>query len=242
MTKLHLKYVQSFGGYHYFRRRGSPRVRLPGIVGSTEFMTAYQAALDAAPIAIGAQKRSTPGSVSAAIAALYGSEPSFGWRGAGTKAKYRSILESFRNDYGHLPIGSLPAEFIIALLDKKSLHAARMWLKALRCLCQFAVSHRWMRADPTFGIKIKAPKSDGHHTWTEDEIAQFEAHHPIGSKARLALALGLFTAQRRADVVRIGRQHIRDGVLTVPGQRWPSPCIPTCRRSSPPRLSATSLY
>ena len=34
MTKLHLKYVQSFGGYHYFRRRGSPRISLPGIVGS----------------------------------------------------------------------------------------------------------------------------------------------------------------------------------------------------------------
>ena len=59
------------------------------------------------------------------------------------------------------------------------------------------------------------PKSGGHHTWTEDEIAAFEVHHTIGSKARLALALGLYTAQRRGDVCRIGRQHIRDGVLTV---------------------------
>ena len=45
MTRLHLKYVQSFGGYHYFRRRGSPRIPLPGIPGSIEFMTAYQQAL-----------------------------------------------------------------------------------------------------------------------------------------------------------------------------------------------------
>jgi hypothetical protein len=43
MTKLHLKYVQSFGRYHYFRRRGSPRLPLPGVVGSAEFMEAYQA-------------------------------------------------------------------------------------------------------------------------------------------------------------------------------------------------------
>jgi hypothetical protein len=39
MTRLHLKYVQSFGGYHYFRRRGMPRIPLPGVVGSAEFMT-----------------------------------------------------------------------------------------------------------------------------------------------------------------------------------------------------------
>jgi integrase len=35
----------------------------------------------------------------------------------------------------------------------------------------------------------------------------------------LALALGVITAQRRGDVVHIGRQHIRDGVLTVRQQK-----------------------
>ena len=63
------------------------------------------------------------------------------------------------------------------------------------------------------------PKSPGHHSWTDDEVGAFEAHHPVGSKARLALALGLYTAQRRSDVIRIGRQHIRDGVLTVRQQK-----------------------
>ena len=51
---------------------------------------------------------------------------------------------------------------------------------------------------------------DGFHTWTEDEIAQFESAHPIGSRERLALALGLYTAQRRGDVIRMGRQHLSD--------------------------------
>jgi integrase len=71
----------------------------------------------------------------------------------------------------------------------------------------------------TAGIKQRSVKGDGFHTWTDDEIAQFEAHHPIGSKPRLALALLLYTAQRRSDVVRMGRQHIRDGVLTVKQQK-----------------------
>jgi hypothetical protein len=56
----------------------------------------------------------------------------------------------------------------------------------------------------------------GFHTWTESKIAMFEARHPIGSKARLALALLLYTAQRRSDV---GCQHIRDGVVHVRQQK-----------------------
>jgi integrase len=75
------------------------------------------------------------------------------------------------------------------------------------------------------GVRLKVLKSDGHHTWSEDEIAQFEAHYPIGSKARLALALGLYTAQRRGDVVRMGRQHIRGGELTIRQQKTGAPLL-----------------
>ena len=80
----------------------------------------------------------------------------------------------------------------------------------MRSLCQFGVKRRYLRTDPTANIKQRAIKGDGFHTWTEDEIAQFEAHHPVGTKPRLALALLLYTAQRRSDVVRMGRQHIRE--------------------------------
>jgi integrase len=214
MTKLHLKYVQSFGGYHYFRRRGSPRIPLPGIVGSAEFIEAYRQALAAAPLAIGTSKRSKPGSVSAAIADYYGSQ-SFRNLGGGTPASRRAILERFREKHGHMLLASLPKEFIVALLDTMPPHAARNWLKALRHFTTWCAERRLVRSDPTLGIRLKTPKSDGYHTWTEDEIAAFEAHWPIGSKPRLALALGLYTAQRRGDVVRIGRQHMRDGVLTL---------------------------
>src|SRR6516165_1234627 len=66
------------------------------------------------------------------------------------------------------------------------------------------------------------------------EIAQFEAHHPIGTKPRLALALLLYTAQRRSDVVRMGRQHIRNGAFIVKQQKTgtelpPIPVLPELR-------------
>jgi integrase len=87
--------------------------------------------------------------------------------------------------------------------------------KALRALMQHAVAINMRRDDPTQGIRpMAAMAKRGFHTWDEVEIAQFEAKHPVGSKARLAFALGLFTGQARQDVVAMGPQHVRDEVLS----------------------------
>lgn len=43
--------------------------------------------------------------------------------------------------------------------------------------------------------------------------------HPIGTKARLALALLLYTGQRRGDVVQFGRQHENAGWLKFTQQK-----------------------
>jgi integrase len=222
MSRLHLRYVQSFtsagGVYHYFRKRGSPRIPLPGLPGSSEFMEAYQTALAAAPDAIGRALRSAPGSISAALSEYYQSGTFRGLTG-GTPQKRLAILERFREQYGHKPLASLPKEFVAALLDGMPPHAARNWLKAVRHFVRWAESRKLMRTDPTLGIRLRTPRSQGHHSWSENEIATFEAHHPVGSNARLAFALALYTAQRRSDVIKIGRQHIRDGVLTLRQQK-----------------------
>ena len=67
--------------------------------------------------------------------------------------------------------------------------------------------------DPTAGVRVKLPKSDGHPTWGEPDIARFRAHYPIGTKPRLALELLLNTATRRADVVRLSHGHIRGNAI-----------------------------
>jgi len=181
-------------------------------------MAAYQAALGSRPELIGVANRSKPGSVSAAIVSYYGSQ-SFRNLTGGTPAMRRAILERFRGQHGDKPIALMPKKFIVALLDQMEPFAARNWLKAIRALMHHCVEHELIRENPTQGIKLPTIKSHGHHTWTEDEIAAFEAHHPIGSKALLAFALLLYTAQRRGDVIRMGRQHVRDGVLRLRQQK-----------------------
>jgi integrase len=77
------------------------------------------------------------------------------------------------------------------------------------------VEHDLVETNPAAEVKrIKHP-SAGHHTWSPAEVAQFEARHPIGTKARLALALLLWTGVRRSDVVLLGRQHLKEGWFKI---------------------------
>jgi integrase len=61
--------------------------------------------------------------------------------------------------------------------------------------------------------------SEGFHTWTQEEVAAFEQAHPVGTMARLALALLLYTGQRRSDVILFGPQHVKDGWLRFTQQK-----------------------
>ncbi len=66
--------------------------------------------------------------------------------------------------------------------------------------------------------RIKVAPSErtrGFHTWTEDEIARYRARHPLGTAARLAMELMLWTDQRKVDSIHLGRQHIQDGRFRI---------------------------
>jgi integrase len=228
MAKIKLRYVQGWLDrkdgvtYYYVRRRGFRLVRLRGLPGSQEFMASYQRALDQAPLKIGA-KHAKAGSVSDVIARYFDSMQYFGALALATRRMRRPILERFRIEYGDLPLAVLPPKLITLQLGRMPPHAARTWLKTIRHLAQFAKDNGIIRVDPTVGIKTVVPKSDGHHTWTEEEIAAFERAHPIGTKARLAMALALYTAQRRGDLVRLRPTDIVDGVLRLKQNKTRTP-------------------
>jgi integrase len=220
MTTVKLANVSWFTDHrgkrrYRFRRKGSKTVMLPGNPGEPEFMRAYEAALASSPDPVGAS-RTLPGSISAVIVGYYQSAE---WRllAATSQRARRNILERFREKHGDKRAAALEPQHVRAILDARSErpHAARNLLKALKALMAFAETRGFVKADPTKAITLKKPKSDGFKPWSEDQIARFEAHHAVGSKARLAFTLLLYTAQRRGDVVQMGRQHVRDGFLEV---------------------------
>src|SRR6516165_7925674 len=87
--------------------------------------------------------------------------------------------------------------------------AQRNFLNTVRVMFKWAKKEGRIPDDPTLGVTREKVKTTGYPTWSEGEIARFEETHPIGTKARLAFALLLYTGQRRGDVVKIGRQHIQ---------------------------------
>ena len=217
MTRIRLPYVNEYrdvrGKLRRYFRKGHQRVPLSGLPGSDEFMAAYQAALagvETKPAAISAK----PGTVSAAIVGYYRSQ-AFQECAESTKQMRRRILERFRDDNGKNRLHLLEQRHIIKLLGQLKSYARRNWLKTLRAFLEFAVAEGFLSNNPATGIKTKVPKSDGIHTWSEEEVAQFETYWPIGSKPRLAMAISLYTALRLSDAIRIGPQHIRHGVLHV---------------------------
>jgi integrase len=223
MTNLRLRYVHAFVDRHgkaryYFRRHGR-RTPLYGLPGSAKFNRAYEQALaGAAPPAadIGAT-RTIAGSVNAMIVG-YLNSAAFGQLAPTSQRQYRRILEDLRLQHGNRGIATLERRHVALMLEAKAATpaAARDLLRCLRLLVQHAIKLGIRQDDPTNGVRVKMPKTEGFRTWSEDDIAAFEVAYPIGSKPRLALALLLGTALRASDVVRVGRSHVRNGT-TIAG-------------------------
>src|SRR5262249_6436905 len=145
---------------------------------------------------------------------------------AETQRTRRNILENFRKPHGDLPVYRTIGDKRIMLLTREHMQkiinrkattpfAQRNFLNKLRAMLQWALKEGRIPDNPTLGVSSEKVKTTGYKTWSEDHIARFEAKHQVGSKARLAFALLLYTGQRRSDVVTFGRQHIHDGILTI---------------------------
>jgi integrase len=141
--------------------------------------------------------------------------------GPSTQATYRGIIDRFRVEHGDKPVALLQAHHVRQILDAKAKTpaAANNLLKVLRVLMRYAVDRNLRRDDPTQGVKPLRYRTDGFHTWSEDEIAAFDKRWPTGTQERLAKDLLLHTAQRSGDVRMMGRQHVRKGVVSVRQQK-----------------------
>jgi len=75
-----------------------------------------------------------------------------------------------------------------------------------------------VRTTPTF--ELKPPKLSTEVAFVDrGRDRPIEAKHAIGSRALLAFAFALYTSQRSAGFIRMGRQHIREGRIEVVQQK-----------------------
>jgi hypothetical protein len=110
----------------------------------------------------------------------------------------RNIIENFRKAHGNKPVNLIKRVHLKEIIGakaedkqgKKTPHAANNLLKVLRLLLGYAVSIDMIDSNPALAVgKFKGLGGEGLHTWSENEITQFETRHPIGTRPRLAMAL-----------------------------------------------------
>lgn len=203
-----------------FRKAGREPVYLKYLPDQPGFEAEYNALLVGESVQ--PPIRAIAGSVNALCPRYYASGDFKAKGGDEYRKARRSLIESFRAEYGNDLVANFTFEHIEAILfarsEKKKLDngriaggqvAARNLRKALLRLFAFAKKLKWISDNPVAEAeKIGVSRIKGFHTWTETEISQYQARHPLGSMARLALEIILWTGQRRSDARLFGPQHI----------------------------------
>jgi integrase len=203
----------------YFRRKGRPKIRLREMPGTDAFDKEYQRAFrgELKPPSVSQHTVAMPGTMRWLCEQYYASAV-FQSLAASTRKVRRAILEEICQRAGNFRFAKMEAQHVAKLRDEKAAFpdAANNRVKALRQLFAWASSpeYRYATKNPARDVgKLRSKNPDGIRAWSEADAARYEARHPIGTKARLAFDLLLYTGVRRSDVVRLGPQMERDGKL-----------------------------
>lgn len=202
----------------YVRVGHGPRVRLHAAYGTPEFSAEYQAAL--------AGHKPTPrGGKAGSLAWLidrYRETPAWTGLAAATRKQRELILLQVIKTAGAESYAAITEKTIAAGRDRrgKTPFQARHFIDTMRGLFKWAKGAGLVKHNPALEVAYPAqPRSQGFPVWSEEDIERYEARWPLGTKERVWLAVLLYTGLRRGDAVRLGRQHVRNGVATIRTQK-----------------------
>ena len=149
--------------------------------------------------------------------------------GEAWKKIVRASLEEFRNEAKDIPVSDFTDAHIETILIRRAKPriidgrkyggpaAAERLHEQLVRLFDFAQRKlRWIDRNPAREADSPIGKrTGGYHIWTLEEIDQFQARHPLGTKARLAMEIAFWTGLRRGDVAKLGSVNIKGGRVSA---------------------------
>lgn len=230
-VKLDLPYLtpdpDRHGNDRLYVRKNGRKIRIRQRPGTPEFLIAYNEALETLDGPASSERkgpRAAPSGSLGWLAACYFASTEFKALEPKSQATRRSVIESCLQEprkpgapdlMAACPIARLSAKHVRMLRDRKAdmPGAANNRRKYLSSMFGWAAERELITSNPARDVKILKYATGGFHSWSVDEVKQYEARHPVGTKARLAMALLLFLGPRRQDVVRLGKQHMR-------GPKW----------------------
>lgn len=198
----------------YVRIRPNPCIRVHGEYGSLEFIKAFKAAVNG-------QELPTIRVASHSLEWLieqYRNSSEWLSLSMATKRQRENIFLHLIKKAGAKPYKDITRRIIIASRDERAETPAQAgnFLKAMNGLFKWAVDAEYATDNPCKCVKAPKLKSaEGFEAWNESDIDKYEAKWPTGTKERLWLHVLFYTGLRRGDAVKIGRQHVRDGVAII---------------------------
>jgi integrase len=205
------------GKYNWYVQVGNgPLIRIKHEFGTPEFDEAYQVAVATAPT------RPTP-RIKVAAGTLEWAWLNYKQSGAwaalkrATQKQRDNIMHNVCKDAGAVSITAITRADIVAGVDRRANtpFQAKNFVQTMRGLFQWLVDSHKLSADPTFGVKVKKPKTSGFPEWTYEEILQYEKRWPIGTQQRVMLDIYCYTGLRRGDAARVGPRHVSNGVISL---------------------------
>jgi integrase len=244
MSKIRLKYIHEYRDStgkvrRYVRRRGLPKVTLPGLPGSPEFMEAYSAAIAGAPVPRGRGYKA--GSLGAVVERYYRSVE-FANLKPKSQAAYRLALSPHVEKDGHRMAADLPAEKarkIVEEIGAEKPGMANLTRAVLAAVFEFAIDCG-LRKDNPFK-RVPVYRLGTRHTWTDEQLAAYEQRWPLGTRERLAYAVLLYSAQRVSDAVKLKRAATITLTQDKTGEELTIPVHPALARALK-AVPANSIY
>jgi len=198
----------------WYVRRNGRRIRLRSKYGTPEFEGEYRAALTGMPLRDdGPQERTL-----AWLIERYRETTAWAVLSYATRRQRENIFRHVIESAGKQPFARITEDTIRVGRERRASTPAqaRNFLDAMRGLFHWALEAKHVRIDPTLGVKNPPrKKGPGFRMWTEDDMMAYERRWPLGTRQRVWLDVLAYTGLRRGDAVRLGKQHVRNGVASL---------------------------
>jgi integrase len=215
---LHRSVTRHGKGVWYVRKGARGRkIRIRALFGTPEFGAEYQAAITASSVV------PRPGIKAANGTLEWGWQlyrQSAAWQSAisnATRRQRENIMKHVLATAGTSPLSQITTATVREGVDRRATRPfqAKNFVQTLRGLFQWLKENGIIDKNPTDNVRVKKPKTRGFPEWTIEEILQYEQHWPLGTRERVMLDVYMYTGLRRGDAARVGKQHVRNGVISL---------------------------
>lgn len=205
------------------RKTGLPTRYVSSKPGSAEFTEDYNSWLNQRDVE---NQKYRPRSFNHLISLYYKTSA---WKNLRESTKYVHAhqIKHFREKYGDNLVSTMNSKHVFNLLEKMqdTPSSANNLRKRLKSLFNFAIIQGWRTDNPVLPVSALVTPKGGYSTWQEEDVAKYEETHRIGTMARLAFDLAIYTAQRRADLTTLGPHATRKGWISLRQRKGDKPLL-----------------